>query len=140
MDRDSAAQQQDWKIVKAVLLRQFPLRGLVVLALLVGALWRSAGGARLGWGAMLGGGWMLANCAALAWVGIRALSEATPQPERHILVLFATMLGSLAVGGVVAVVVRPSLLGLSLGLSAVLGIFVWSLSKVKSRISASHVG
>ena len=140
MDRDSRAQQQDWQVVKAVLLRQFPVQASGLLAASCVTLWLAPRGPSLATGALIGGGWMVANCAALAWVGIRALKKGATRPARYAVGLLATMLGSLAAGALVAMLARPSLLGLVIGFSLVLVMFVLSLCKVKAKTHVSHVG
>ena len=98
MDRTLRA-QQDWKIARTMLVGQFLVRGTAALLVLVlGALaLRQNHVAAMS--LLAGGGWMMANCIAMAWMGVKALQHSQAHPERYALGFSVAVLGSLACGG-----------------------------------------
>ena len=119
--RSQAAQQ----LVRRVLLRQFLLRSAVGLALAGLCAWVARLGDRVLVSLAISGGWMLANCAAMVWVGLTLVTRHATSPTGAVVGLMATILGSLALGSWVIVASHPSLVGVAAGFLVPVVIFLY---------------
>lgn len=87
-------------------------------------------------GVCVGGGWILVNVAALAWM-IRASLGRHATPSQHMTRLIAAVGGPLALGALAMARLRPSLIGLLIGVTVGLGIFVAQFQRLKKQLLAS---
>ena len=118
--------------MNALLLRQFLARSLAALLLIGLPLVLAAPDLRLASGVLIGGGWMAVNCLALTWMGARALQHSQGRPSgRYVLGFIAALLGLLALGGWLALVLRPMRAGLTIGFSIPLAVFLLQLHCLK---------
>ena len=118
--------------MNALLLRQFIARSLAALLLIGLLLVLAAPDLRLASGALIGGGWMAANCFALTWLGARALQHGQGRASgRYVLGFIAALLGLLALGGWLALALRPMRAGLTVGLPVPLAVFLLQLRRLK---------
>lgn len=85
----------------------------------------------------MGGGWVIANCAILAWMGSKALRPGQRHASPRLLGLLTALIVSLAFMMGLILMWRPSLGGLSIGLSLPLGCFLFQLWQLK-RALHSH--
>ena len=124
MDRDDGS-RSDWQIENALLLRQFVGRSLMALLIVGLPLLLSVPGRRLASGLLSGGGWMVANCLAMVWMGVQALRHSHVRSAGlRLFGCIAVLLGSLALGGWLALVLQPVRVGFAVGLSIPLAIFL----------------
>jgi hypothetical protein len=131
MDR-AGRSDSDWQTVNALLLRQFLARSLAALLLIGPLLVLAAPDLRLAFGALIGGGWMAANCLALTWMGARALQHGQGRASgRYVLGFIAALLGLLALGGWLVFILRPMRAGLTVGFSIPLAVFLLQLRRLK---------
>ena len=114
-----------------LLLRQFIGRSSGATCLLLIAIWFLKPGPKVIFGALVGGGWMVSNGAALAWMGSKALQHSQHHPERYVAGFLMVVLGSLALGAWLVAVLRPSLPGLSMGCAVPLALFIFQLRQLK---------
>ena len=126
--------EQNWEIVRFLLLRQFMWRSLAGLGVLAVALCCFGREGRVVLGALVGGGWMVVNCAAMSWLASAGLRSQTDRAGRYILGLMATIIGMLFIGGWIVVTFRLSLLGVTLGFSTALAVFIVQLWRLKVRV------
>jgi hypothetical protein len=118
--------------VNALLLRQFLARSLAALLLIGLPLVLAAPDLRLASGTLIGGSWMAANCLALTWMGAKALQHSQGRsPGRYVLGFIAALLGLLALGGWLALVLQPMRAGLTIGFSIPLAVFLLQLRRLK---------
>lgn len=128
--------QQDWKIARTILINQFLVRGIAALLALVLGVWALTQNGMAAMSLLAGGGWMIANCVAMTWMGVKALEHSQAHPERYAFGFSVAVVGSLACGGWIFWVVRPSPLWLAVGLTTALGVFIYQLVQLKSRVGA----
>ena len=128
--------EADWKIVNQVLLRAFV--GWSVAALLsVGLVLLIAHrDLRVLFGALTAGGWMVANCVGMTWMGSRALRQPHQHPARSLAGFLATVVALLALGAWLVLACRPAPLGLTVGFSIPLAIFFFHLRQLKLTLDA----
>lgn len=79
---------------------------------------------------------MIANCAAIVWTGTKALKHSDAQRGRYVLGFIAAILGSLVVGGWLAMTFRPAPLGLTIGVSIPLVVFLLQLRSLKLTLGS----
>ena len=116
MDRQGGP-EHGWELVNIILLRQFARRSIAALLILALGLLVAIHERRVIVGALVGGGWMVANCAAIVWTGANALKHNSAQRSPHVLGLITAILGSLALGGWLAIAFQPVLPWLTVGFS-----------------------
>ena len=128
--------QPDWKVARALLVSQFLGRGIAALlavALGVRALTQNRVPAA---SLLAGGGWMIANCVAMTWMGVKALEHSQAHAERYALGFSVVVVGSLVTGGWLFWIFRPSPFWLAVGLTVALGLFIYQLVQLKLRVGA----
>lgn len=135
MDRQ-ARSEQAWGLVNTVLLRHFMIRSLAPLLLLVLGLLVAIPTRRVAVGALVGGGWMVANCLAMVWMGANALKHSDARRSRYVLGFLAGILGFLAFGGWLAAAFQPVLHGFAVGVSIPLAVFVFQLRCLKLKLGS----
>src|SRR3989338_5085087 len=135
MDRQ-ARSEHAWELVNAVLLRHFIIRSLASLLLLVLGLLLATPQRRIAVGALVGGGWMVANCVAMVWMGANALKHSDARRNRYVFGFIAGILGSLAFGGWLVAAFQPVLPWFTVGVSAPLAVFLFQLRCLKLKLGA----
>ena len=135
MDRQGGP-EQDWELVNIILLRQFAKRSMAALLLLALGLLVLIHQRRAIIGALVGGGWMVANCAAMVWTGANALKHHGAQRGPYVLGLTAAILGSLALGGWLAIAFQPVLPWLTVGVSIPLAVFFFQVRSLQLKLSS----
>ena len=128
---------QSWEVVNRVLVRQFLGRSTAVLLLLVCAIGFLRHDVRPILGALVGGGWMIANCLTLAWMGGQALRPGQRHAQRFLVGLLAVVCGLVACMMWLVLAWRPSLAGLSAGLALPLLLLLFQLRQL-NRTLQSH--
>ena len=118
-----------------ILVGQFTWRSLIGCLLVAGGL-SVSGNLRMVGSALLGGGWMLANCATLTGVSVSVLRSRQAYAWRAVTMFLGAIFGMFAVGWGLVAVLRPPVLGLTAGLFVVLGVFVYQLRQLALRIRA----
>ena len=124
--------------MNTLLLRPFLSRSVAALLLAGLPLLLAAPDRRLASGALIGGGWMVVNCLVLVWTGAKVLQRRQGRSSgRYVLGFLAALLGLLALGGWLALVLRTMRTGLLVGLSIPLAVFLLQLRRLK-RMLQSH--
>lgn len=135
MDRQ-ARSEYAWGLVNTVLLRHFMIRSLASLLMLVVGLLFAIPNRRVAIGALVGGGWMAANCVAMVWMGANALRHSDARRNRYVLGFLAAFLGSLALGGWLAAAFQPVLPWFAVGVSIALAVFLFQLRCLKLKLGS----
>lgn len=112
------------------------IRSLAPLLLLVLGLLVAIPTRRVAVGALVGGGWMVANCVAMVWMGVNALKHSDARRSRYVLGFLAGILGSLALGGWLAAAFQPVLPGFAVGVSIPLAVFLFQLRCLKLKLGS----
>ena len=128
--------EQGWETVNRLLVRQFTRASAGLLAGVALALWILSRDVRLLLGVLIGGGWMVANCAALAWAGGKALRPSRRHGLRPFIWLLLVLVGSLALMAWLVMRWHPSLAGVSVGLLPPLLLFLFQLRQLNFTIQS----
>ena len=82
---------------------------------------------------------MVVNCLALVWMGAKALQHSQERSSgRYVLGFIAALLGLLVLGGWLVLVLAPMRVGLMIGFSIPLAVFLLQLRRLKLTLQ-SHV-
>jgi hypothetical protein len=133
MDQRVRASPPHQAILSSAGLRRFTIQALAALLLCWAAL--AAGSATRPWAGAVwwGGGWMLGNCLGLYALSLMAAHGDTQRHARLVTWTAFLTIGYLLVGGGLLMVARPSLFGITVGITAVVGIFFWHLGRARMR-------
>ena len=118
-------------------LRRFLLVATAALAAPAGLLALVSATRAAALGALLGGGWMLASCGTLYAIAILALQGDVGARARTLTRLVFAMIGFLLAGGALLMLARPSLLGLTLGITVVVALFLRQLTRLRAPLAAA---
>ncbi|OGX29388.1 MAG: hypothetical protein A3B78_01090 [Omnitrophica WOR_2 bacterium RIFCSPHIGHO2_02_FULL_67_20] len=118
------------------MVRQFIVRSLGALLVLSLVLLTATRASRLMLGALAGGGWMIVNCVVIVWMGGKALQHRDARRSLCLFGFIAAVLTALAAGGWLAFALQSAWVGMALGLTIPLAVFLFQLQRLKRSLGS----
>lgn len=136
MGRQGGTDQSGWALVRAMLVRQFIVRSLGALLVLSLVLLTATRASRLMLGALAGGGWMIVNCVVIVWMGGKTLQRRDARRNLYLFGFIAAVLTALAAGGWLACALQSAWIGMVLGLTIPLAVFLFQLQRLTRSLGS----